>query len=308
MVACRMPWTASWKPEGRMDIRYFESLLKVVELGSIARAARAQNLTPAAVGQRIRALEGHFNVSLLNRNAHKATPTDACYRLLPQARDLLKQFHSMAAAIVPEGLAGEFKLGAISTAHTGLLPGAIRHLKKIAPKLVLKIIPGTSNSLLADLSAGKLDAAIIVLPPFELPKQLTAGLLRKEPLLLISSQAKGKTLREKLRENPYICYSSQSWGGQKALQFLKDRKIDTEVLCELDGLEAIEKLVHQQMGVSLVPHWSGLELGKPGIEVDVIRENRYTRSIVIVHPEDCPRPRIVEALRDTLWDSTNRDV
>ncbi|MCW8925633.1 MAG: LysR family transcriptional regulator [Xanthomonadales bacterium] len=291
-----------------MDIRYFESLLKVVELGSIAAAARAQNLTPAAVGQRIRALEDHFKVSLLNRKAHKATPTDACYRLLPQARDLLKQFHSMAAAIVPEGLAGEFKLGAISTAHTGLLPGAIRHLKKIAPKLVLKIIPGTSNSLLTDLGAGKLDAAIIVLPPSELPRQLTAEVLRKEPLLLISNQARGTTPREKLQQNPYICYSSESWGGQKALQFLKDRKIDTEPLCELDGLEAIEKLVHQRMGVTLVPHWSGLDLAKPGLEVDIIRDKRYTRSIVIVYPNDCSRPRIVAALRETLWDSTSHEV
>lgn len=291
-----------------MDLRYFESLLKVVELGSIARAARAQNLTPAAVGQRIRALEAHFNVALLNRSAHKATPTDACHRLLPEARALLKQFHTMATAMVPEGLAGEFHLGAISTAHTGLLPAAIRHLKKIAPKLVLKIIPGTSSSLLTDLDDGKLDAAIIVQPPFELPKRLTVELLRKEPLLLISNQARGKTLREKLQHNPYICYSSQSWGGQKAQQFLQDRKIDTEVLCELDGLEAIEKLVHQQMGVTLVPRWSGLDLGKPGLEVDVIRDRVYTRSIVIVYPKDCSRPRVVEALRETLWDSANEPV
>ena len=45
-----------------MDIRYLESLITIVELGSIARAAHAQNLTPAAVGQRIHAIEKNFKI------------------------------------------------------------------------------------------------------------------------------------------------------------------------------------------------------------------------------------------------------
>jgi hypothetical protein len=49
-----------------MDIRCFESLIIVAELGSIARAARAQNLTAAAVGQRIAILEQHYDTELLS--------------------------------------------------------------------------------------------------------------------------------------------------------------------------------------------------------------------------------------------------
>jgi DNA-binding transcriptional LysR family regulator len=40
-----------------MDIRFLESLIAVVETGSIAGAARLQYLTAAAVSQRIQALE-----------------------------------------------------------------------------------------------------------------------------------------------------------------------------------------------------------------------------------------------------------
>ena len=283
-----------------MDTRYFESLIKVAELGSIARAARAQNLTAAAVGQRIQALEKHFKVALLHRNAHTASPTDACYRLLPKAKSLLQEFRSMATSIEPEGLAGQFHIGAISTVLTGFLPMAIRQLSDIAPKLVLQVKPGVSKSLFADLSEGKLDAAIINLPPYALPRRFSTTLLRKEPLLLISNQARGKTLREKLQQNPYICYDSQSWGGLKAHQLLKDKKIDVQVFCELDTLEAIEKLVQQQMGVSLVPRWSGLDLSKSGLDFDVIAAERYIRNVVFVYPKDCPRPRIVEALGDAL--------
>ena len=283
-----------------MDIRYFESLINVAELGSIAHAARAQNLTPAAVGQRILALEKHFNASLLNRNAHKATPTEACLNLLPRARQIVTSFYDMSAQVEPSGLAGKFHLGAISTALTGILPAAIRQLAQQAPKLVLQIKPGTSNSLFADLSEARIDAAIIALPPYALPKNFSTDLLCDEPLVLISCRASGNTLRQKLTQNPYICYDPQSWGGLKAHQFLKDNKIRIEPFYELDALEAIEKLVHQGMGVSLVPLWAGLNLEKSALKAEVIKAERYSRKVVLVSRKDCSRPRIVEALQSAL--------
>jgi len=286
-----------------MDIRYFESLISVAELGSIARAARAQNLTPAAVGQRIATLEKHFKTALLNRAAHKAIPTAACNTLLPGARQIVDTYYEMSAQVEPAGLAGKFNLGAISTALTGILPGTMRQLAEIAPRLVLQIKPGTSNSLFADLTEGKIDAAVIALPPYELPRSYTVDVLRTEPLVLLSHGAHGKNLRTKLEKNPYICYDAQSWGGLRASQFLKDRKIRIEPFYELDALEAIEKLVLQGMGVSLVPLWSGLSLDQPGLESEIIDDDAYCRKVVLVTPKISARPQIAETLRTALQSS-----
>ena len=290
-----------------MDIRYLESLINVAELGSIARAARAQNLTPAAVGQRIAILEKHFNTALLNRSTHKAVPTEACLNLLPNARQIVGQFHEMSTQIEPSGIAGKFHLGSISTALTGILPGTIRQLAQVAPRLVLQIKPGTSNSLFSDLSEGKIDAAIIALPPYALPRSFEVELLRAEPLVLLSCNARGDSLREKIEQNPYICYDAQSWGGLKAFHYLKDRKIRIEPFYELDALEAIEKLVLQEMGVSLVPLWSGLDLNRPGLEAAIIDADRYCRKVVLVTPIDSSRPQIVEALRNALKSSRDTE-
>ena len=286
-----------------MDIRYLESLISIAELGSIARAARAQNLTPAAVGQRVAILEKHFGAQLLDRSAHKATPTEACLKLLPKARRVVSEIYEMSAQIEPSGLAGRFHLGAISTALTGVLPGTIRLLAEIAPKLALQIKPGTSNSLFNDLGERRIDAAIIALPPYALPRSFNVDLLRDEPLALISCNAAGRNLREKLERNPYICYDAESWGGLRANQFLKDNRIRIEPFYELDALEAIEKLVHQRMGVSLVPLWSGLNLQWPGLEAEVIDGERYHRKVVLVTPADSARPRIIETLREAIHSS-----
>ena len=279
-----------------MDIRYLESLISVVELGSIAAAARAQNLTPAAVGQRITILEKHFATPLLNRNTHKALPTDACLNLLPKARHIVKEFQRMSAEVETSGLTGKFHLGAISTALTGILPGTIRQLAEAAPKLVLQIKPGTSNSLFSDLAERRIDAAIIALPPYALPRSFAVEVLRNEPLVLLSRNALGNSARARLEQNPYICYDAQSWGGLKAFQYLKDSKIRIEPFYELDALEAIEKLVLQGMGVSLVPQWAGLNLEQPGLDAEIIRNQRYCRKVVLVTPNDSARQPVIDAL------------
>ncbi len=283
-----------------MDIRYLDSLIAVVEFGSIAQAARSQNLTAAAVGQRILALEKHFNTDLLNRSTHKATPTEACLNLLPRARHIVNEFYAMNADIDHSGLTGKFYLGAISTALTGILPAAIKQLSLTAPGLVLQIKPGTSNSLFADLTDRRIDAAIIVLPPYTLPSAYQFLALRDEPLVLISNQSKGKTIRQKLEQNPYICYDSQSWGGLKARQFLKDKGIEIEPYYELDAVETIEKLVQQGMGVSLVPQWAGLDISSPNLETEIVRPKRYGRRLVLVSQANNPRKKITAALGQAL--------
>ena len=279
-----------------MDLRYLESLISVVELGSIAAAARAQNLTPAAVGQRISILEKHFATPLLNRNTHKALPTEACLNLLPKARQIVSEFQRMSAEVETSGLTGKFHLGAISTALTGILPGTIRQLAEAAPKLVLQIKPGTSNSLFSDLAERRIDAAIIALPPYALPRSFAVEVLRNEPLVLLSRNAQGNSARTRLEQNPYICYDAQSWGGLKAFQYLKDSKIRIEPFYELDALEAIEKLVLQGMGVSLVPQWAGLNLEQPGLDAEIIRNQRYCRKVVLVTPNDSARQPVIDAL------------
>jgi len=283
-----------------MDIRYLESIITIVELGSIARAAQAQNLTPAAVGQRVLAIEKHFNTELLNRSTHKATPTETCLNLLPRMRHIVSEYRELNADIDHSGISGKLHLGAISTALTGIVPGAINQLTQSAPGLILQIRPGTSNSLYVDLTERRIDAAIIAMPPYKLPREYQVLLLRDEPLVLLSRQAKGNSIRDKLLLNPYICYDSQSWGGVKARQYLKDKKIDIEPVYELDALETIEKLVQQGMGVSLVPQWAGLDLSSSALQAEIIKPNHYRRQVVLLTRQGSSREKVIAALSQAL--------
>jgi len=88
-----------------------------------------------------------------------------------------------------------------------MIPGTVRHLAKQVPNLVMQIKPGTSESLFDDLSERSIEAALIALPPFELPSRYRIEVVREEPLvLLLSPKGSGKSSREKLERNPYSSF------------------------------------------------------------------------------------------------------
>ena len=283
-----------------MDIRFLKSLITVVETGSIAGAARLQCLTPAAVSQRIQALERDMDCELLVRSAHTVKPTENCLRLIPRARKLVREAEALKSDIDTSGLSGSLRIGAIATALTGMLPSAIHNLTKNAPQIKLHITPGTSQRLYNELQAENLDAAILVAPPFAVSKEFIVDALREEPLLLICKEINNRSVNNILAQEPYISYDPQSWGGRIAEQYLADNGIAPKTLCELDALDTIHILVEEEMGVSLVPSWAGLKSKPNRLTIKTINNARYMRKIVLLTPKQPTIPKIIEKLKASL--------
>ncbi|WP_280192575.1 LysR family transcriptional regulator [Delftia sp. PS-11] len=283
-----------------METRYLKSLIAVVDSGSIADAARMEHLTAAAVGQRVQALERELGFALLSRSGHAARPTRACLDLLPRARRLVREAALLASDAGADGLGGTLRIGAISTALTGMLPAALRHLTQAAPRCRPVIVPGTSRALFQMLQAGELDAAIIVAPPFAAPKSLRAVDLRHEPLVLLAPPHAQGGPAQLLRSLPYIRYDPDAWGGRHAARWLADQGLEPAVLCDLDALEAIAMLAADGMGVGLVPHWAGLERFAGDCLALPLQGAAYERTIVLMSSTEPDLPRMAQLLQDAL--------
>jgi len=283
-----------------VDIRFLESLVAVIDTGSIAAAARRQNLTAAAVSQRIQTLERQLRCPLLSRHSHAAQATEACLALLPRMRILIRDAQALAGDLDTSGLSGDLRIGAISTALTGILPPALGRLTHQAPQLRLRITPGPSDRLYESVLAGELDGAVLVAPPFAVPKSLTMIELRRERLVLISAAPLGAmTTDEALATMPYIRYDPHAWGGRIAERYIDERRLQPEIFCDLDGLEAIAVLVARGMGNSLVPAWAGFET--VGLNVTMLPDDEaYHRQIVFLQASVPSRPNALALLADVL--------
>ena len=257
-----------------MDTRFIESFITVIESGSMAEAARRLNLTPAAVAQRIHALEAEIGAKLVARSGRTVRSTEAGAKILARAREFLNGVRELKAAAIDDVLVGELRLGAVSTALTGLLPPLLAGLADRYPRIGVYIEPGVSRLLFHKVLEGELDAAMIVEPQFALPKTVDWTVLREEPLILLApASMAAMPMHELLRNQPFIRYDRNNWGGRLADRYLRAHDIEPRERFELDALDAIAVLVDRRLGVSLVPDWAapwpeGLSIAKIALPGD----------------------------------------
>lgn len=288
-----------------MEIRYLKSLLAVVDSGSIAEAARTEHLTAAAIGQRVQVLERELGFALLTRSGHAARPTQSCTLLLPRARRLVREAALLAGDAGAGGLSGSLRIGAVSTLLTGLLPRALRAFTQAAPEAKTLIVPGTSRALYRMLQADEIDAALLVAPPFALPKTLRALELRREALVLLAPPGTRGSPAQLLRQLPYIRYDPSAWGGRHAAAWLAEQQLAPTVLCDLDALEAIALLVADGMGVSLVPQWPGIERFAGDCRAIPIPGAAYARSVLLLSPVAPDFAQMLALLEQALVDGSH---
>src|SRR5689334_7885407 len=130
-----------------MDTRFLETFVAVVENGSIAEAARQLNLTAAAVTLRIQTLQGEIGVDLLSRAGRTVKPTQAGMAILDRARNFLVEARDFKSIATQDAPAGEFRLGVIQTALSGLMPGILSLLTKRYPQIAVTILRETAGEL-----------------------------------------------------------------------------------------------------------------------------------------------------------------
>ncbi|WP_395446560.1 LysR family transcriptional regulator (plasmid) [Aminobacter sp. UC22_36] len=288
-----------------MDIRFLQSLVAVVETGSIVAAARRERLTPAAVSQRIQALERTLGCPLLVRGAHTARPTEACLSLLPRARALVRDASLLVDDLDASGLSGDLRVGAISTVLTGLVPVVLGRLAERAPSLKLRLTPGTSEHLYDQMLAGQLDTAILVEPPFALPKSLNSVRISREPLVyLTQDRVAPADIVDHARNTPFIRYDPLSWGGRIVAGYMDKAGLHPDVRCDMDALETIAILVSKGIGSSLVPQWPGLIANGFNI-VPVPDAQAHQRSLSFLAPSVPQKPNAIRLLRDLLVEAAN---
>jgi len=237
-----------------MDLRFVETLLAAVEEGSLAAAARRQGITAAAAAQRIAALEAGLKVPLLVRDGRHMAATPDCEALLPDLRQMVALKAGLAGRLTQDQLGGRLRLGAVSTALSDFGPTVVQQLEAEAPAVELALIPAASEAVFRQFEDGALDAALIVAPPFALPKTMQFDVLAKQPIGFVRSVTQADP-----KDVPYLVYSRSSWGGAACWRALTSQVAAPQVRCEMDAVEIIAQMVEDGLGQSVLPQWGGLD-------------------------------------------------
>jgi DNA-binding transcriptional LysR family regulator len=279
-----------------MDARFLLSFVTVVEVGSMAEAARRLDLTPAAIAARVHALEEELGVAIIKRAGRSVKATEAGLKILEPARAVLRDIRDLRA-IASDGVAlGELRLGVFVSAMTSLLPPVLKRLYARFPELNVFVATDSSVELCRQVSTGAIDAAIVVEPQFAVGKGCAWCALVEEPLVVVAplEMADGDA-HELLRAEPFIRYDRSVLGGQLADRYLRDQGIRPRQRLEIDGLMAVAALVAQGLGVTLLPDWAPLWQSGLAIARIPLPQRAPVRQVGLIWGEQGPRASLARA-------------
>lgn len=286
-----------------MDTRYLDSFLEVARLGSTAAAARKLNLTPTAVAQRIKALEHEIGQPLLSRAGRNMQLTASGSALLGPAGELLARTRELRAIAALDTIAGELRIGCISTALGYLVPDVLAMLISKYEHLRPHIEPAFSADLYRKVLTGKTDIAMMVAPPFDLPKAFIWRPVRDEPFVVLAPpELADEHPHEVLANQPFIRYHRRSGGGMLADRYLLEQGIEPKERFEMDALDAIAAMVKGNLGVSLVPQWRPMHGQLTELAQIPLPGAGLFRPIGLLWKRNCAKERLIDVFCKVLFE------
>ncbi len=146
-----------------MEQRLLKYFVAVAEELHFGRAALRLHISQPPLSQQIKSLEKELSAQLFMRSSRRVELTPAGRVLLGRARTLLALADAAADEVgrVAAGLEGTLRLGFVTPAMDGPLPGVLAKYKKSKPDVRLELKEASSLAQLEGLRAGHLDLAII---------------------------------------------------------------------------------------------------------------------------------------------------
>ncbi|MFF7395477.1 LysR family transcriptional regulator [Achromobacter sp. NPDC008082] len=248
-----------------MELRQLRYFVRVVEAGSIGRAAMSIGMVTSALSQQISRLEGELSTRLLQRSASGVVPTDAGLAFFRQAQLALRHADDAVQAAQQARLAGHVSVGLPSTTAAILGAPFLQAMNARYPDIRLHLVEALSGHLSDMLNGRLLDLAIVF--HTESARRWSVMPLLDEPLFLCahrdmpglpaggaSGAALGTTTRlDAIAHLPLVLPSGRH--GLRALVNNAFQQLGQtpRVVAEVDGLSLLMDVVQLGNAATIQP-------------------------------------------------------
>ncbi|HYX63358.1 MAG TPA: LysR family transcriptional regulator [Burkholderiales bacterium] len=261
------------------QLRYFSAVAERLHFG---RAAQALHISQPPLSRAIRALEAQLGVALFERTRRRVALTAAGERLLDETRRLsahleraVSELRAMAA-----GEEGRLRIGFVSLADYGVLPGLLRAYKAARPGVRLALREMLSPQQADALTAGELDFGLL-LPPVAGASALEHLVVQRERFVLALparhrlARLRKVAMRELAGEPLVMVPRDIAPGLYDIVANLAARSgFSLNVAQEAIQMQTVVSLVSSGLGAAVVPG-SVANLGRRGV---------VYRELVDTHP------------------------
>ncbi len=287
-----------------------KAFVAVVERQSFARAAEHLGVSPSALSQTIRQLEGRLGTRLLNRTTRSVAPSASGGRLYARIAPLFEEL-AVAVAETREATGrvnGTLRINTLGIAARTLIAPRLARFHQAYPDVVVDIVV---DDALSDIVSGRFDAGIRV--GGQLEKDMVA--IRLTPdlnMVAVASPdyvARRGTPRSptELQDHGCINWRLQSDGRQYRWEFKKrGRHLEVAVDGPVVTNHADVGIAAALAGLGIAYHFEQDRVGEllaQGLLVRVLADWSVSRpGLFLYYPNRRHRPALLGAFIDCLLD------
>jgi DNA-binding transcriptional LysR family regulator len=247
-----------------MDLKLLRCFNIVADELHFGRAAQQLDMLPSALGRNIRILEESLGVRLFNRSTRSVELTRSGRALLESSHEMMAAFDTEMQRVRDASSLDDrvFRIGAIDSASTGLLPQLVHDFRDLEPDLELVLVEEKTVKMLPRLIAGNLDLAFVRPPTVARPEFEFHHLMHEATVIALPADhrlANKKTIQiDDLRDVPLIVPSPRNrpHSYKLTMDVFQREGLKPKIAQTADEKHTIVRLVATGLGAALVPQWT----------------------------------------------------
>lgn len=277
-----------------------------------ADAAKNCFVSQPTLSMQIHKAEEELGVKIFDRSKQPVIPTEIGAELIEQARRIISEKNVMEEMVnLKKGMvSGELKIGIIPTLAPYLLPLFVQRFTEKYPLVKLVVNELTTDLVIAQLRAGKIDMGILVTPLQE--TGIKEHVLFYEELMAYVSKKnvaykKSYMLPQDIDPNKLWLLEEGHCFRSQIINLCELRKASREAShfeYEAGSIETLRRLVDMNDGITILPELA--TLGMTNKQLGLIRYFKRPapmREVSIVVHRDFVKKRLIEILKEEIMAS-----
>ena len=289
----------------RVDLSSLALFIRVAEMHSITKAARASHIALAAASRRIQQLEDQLGVQLLRRSARGVELTPAGTALLLHAKEMMSRVDNIRAELsdYAKGVRGLVRVAANASALAQYLPADLASFQARNPAIRMSLEEERSNAIVEALHAGRADVGIVMegadasgLQLFEYRTDVLCAVLpKKHPV-----RARRLAFAE-LLDQDFVGLESNTVISQLMLNEARERGVPLRLRMEVKSFDVVIRMIQAGLGIGVLPEAAAKPFANPmGLRLVTLTDAWAQRKMYVAVRQYATLPAPARLLVDHL--------
>lgn len=239
-----------------MDTNSIKAFIAVAETMSVTKASKKLFLTQPAVSRRIAQLEDQLGVRLFDRVNKKMFLTLPGEKLLPRCKQILEDinFAAREASHFGNKVMGHLTVGMSHHVSLYRAPKNLKRYQDLYPDVELDLNFLTSETAIDLVSRGRLELAMVTLPPKPMTNLEFIPVWRDELYIAIPNNEEYRNASlEELAKKPVILPHEVSTTRKNIDHVFSKQNLTFTHITETSNFEVISKMIETGLGWSVLP-------------------------------------------------------